>query len=112
MESKTANQRRAGPEPAERPAVETAVQRRTPVDFQNPRPIDAEGRFPADVSAEVERRRRMVALYAQRRREREADVLAHLEVRIQRGRVVLIAPRIVVPVIEVEARLEPIRGAA
>ena len=51
-------------------------------------------------------------MHAQRQRHRETDVLAYFEIGIHRRGVVIVATRIVIPVVEIAGRLQTIGGGA
>ena len=98
----------AAAESAERAAVERRFIVALLLTFRTQGAIDAERRFAADVSAEVERRRGVVALRAQATVSARPTFSRTLKYGIHRGRVVLVPARIVVAVIEVARRLEPV----
>src|SRR5687768_16518818 len=106
---KSPDERDAAAKAAERAAVETLVHRGAAVQFQDPGGVDAEGGLAADRAAELEGRRVGVALRPAGKRQRQTDILVELEIRKRVNREELVAPRIVVAVVQVVRGLEDVR---
>src|SRR5690348_15397583 len=103
------DQRRGAAESAKCAAAQPLVERRGAADAERPGLIDSECGLRARAAAEPERSGVAPALNARRNRQRDADVLAELQVRIDRARVRLVPARVVVAVRQIQRRFETVR---
>src|SRR5688500_7363567 len=95
------NEGNAGAVSAKGAAIEPLVEGPAASDFEGPRTENPERQLAARVPAEAELRAEVVSLHAKGERESRADGFADLPVRVGGGRVVFVAPRIVVAVVEI-----------